>query len=106
MVPPAPDARTSGALTLHSNRVSIGDDLRCRETGFPGWRKKRRYAAEAQISGLEDEAVAQKPRRFAAFRTIAGNLRTRRTTWWRTQSDSNPSPRPNSRLSGKITGNL
>jgi hypothetical protein len=45
MVPPAPDARTSGALALHSNRVSVGDGLRCRETGFPGRRKKRQYVA-------------------------------------------------------------
>jgi len=92
MVPPAPDARTSGALALHSNPVSVGDGLRCRETGFPGRRKIANTSPEAQISGLRDEAVVQKPRRFGAFRTPAGNLRTRRTAWWRTQSKSNPSP--------------
>jgi hypothetical protein len=43
MVPPAPDARASGPIAAHSNRVSTGDGLRCRETGFPGRRKMRQY---------------------------------------------------------------
>jgi hypothetical protein len=30
----------------------------------------------------------------------------RQTAWWRTQSNSNPSPLPNSLLAGKLTGNF
>jgi hypothetical protein len=41
MVPPAPDARASGPIAAHSNRVSGDCGLRCRETGFPGQRKMR-----------------------------------------------------------------
>ena len=35
-----------------------------------------------------------------------GNAGSHRTAWWRTHSHSNLSPHPNSRLSGKITGNF
>src|SRR5215470_11077015 len=45
MVPPATDARTSGPIAPPSNRVSADCGLRCRETGFPGRRKKRQYVA-------------------------------------------------------------
>jgi hypothetical protein len=34
------------------------------------------------------------------------NAGSHRTAWWRTHSHSNLSPHPNSRLSGKITGNF
>src|SRR5262245_53157507 len=73
---------------------------------FQGGEKIANTSPEAQIRGLRDEAVVQKPRRFGALRTPAGNLRTRRTAWWRAQSKSNPSPRPNSLLTGKRTGNF
>jgi len=35
-----------------------------------------------------------------------GNLGSRRTVWWRTQSQSNLSQQQNSLLTGKITGNF
>jgi hypothetical protein len=40
MVPPAPDARASGALALIRTRSLPNSGLRCRETGFSGRRKK------------------------------------------------------------------
>jgi hypothetical protein len=45
-------------------------------------------------------------RHLGAFRQPPGNFRKRGTAWWRTHSHSNLSPHPNSRLSGKITGNF
>jgi len=32
------------------------------------------------------------------------DIRSHTTVWWRTQSKSNPSPLPNSLLTGKLTG--
>jgi hypothetical protein len=91
MVPPAPDAGTSGALALQSNRVSVGDGLRCRETGFPGRRKKRQYVPRATDQRSQRRSGRSKPRRFGAFRTPAGNLRECGTAWW-AREDSNLQP--------------
>jgi hypothetical protein len=38
--------------------------------------------------------------------TASETLGTKWTAWWRTQSLSNPSPRPYSVLTGKLTGNF
>jgi hypothetical protein len=93
-----------------SNRVSADCGLRCRETGFPGRRKKRQYVPEPQISGLRDQAAVQEPRQFGAkVRTIRQrprNAGSYRSAWWWMQPPSNRSPRGNSRLSGKRTGNF
>src|SRR5262245_32337398 len=51
MVPPAPDARASGAIAPNSNRVSGDRGLRCRETRFPGQRKMRHYVARSTDQG-------------------------------------------------------
>ena len=58
---------------------------------FQGGEKSANTSPEPQISGLRDEAVVQKPRRFGAFRTPAGNLRECRTAWWGWK-DSNLQP--------------
>ena len=67
MVPPAPDARASGAIAPHSNRVSGDCGLRCRETGFPGQRKKRQYVARATDQRSQRRSGRTKSRQFAAF---------------------------------------
>jgi hypothetical protein len=41
-----------------------------------------------------------------ASRTPPGNLHNCESAWWRTQLQSNPSPLPNSLLTGKLTGNF
>jgi hypothetical protein len=58
---------------------------------FQGGEKSANTSPEPQISGLRDEAVVQKPRRFGAFRTPAGNLRECGTAWW-SREDSNLQP--------------
>src|SRR5262245_56013124 len=85
------------AIGLHSNRVSDGDSLCCRETGFPRRRKKPIRRPEPPISVSETTRSFKKPRRFGAFRTPAGNLLECGTAWWWMHSRSNRSPNSNSR---------
>ena len=49
---------------------------------------------------------ARTPRHFGETCEEPGNLRSAPNAWWRTQSPSNPSPAPNSLLTGKLTGNF
>src|SRR5436189_4131995 len=45
-------------------------------------------------------------RQLRAFWKSQGNLAVRKSAWWWTRSDANPSPHPDSRTTGKNTGNF
>ena len=91
MVPPAPDARASGQIAPHSNRVSGNGGLRCRETGFPGQRKKRQYVARTTDWRSQRRGGRTKPRQLQAFARPTGNLRNCESAWW-AREDSNLQP--------------
>ena len=65
------------------------------QCGFPDWQRLRFAALNPA-----------KARRFEAFGVALETLETERSAWWRTQSQSNLSPLPNSLLTGKRTGNF
>jgi hypothetical protein len=48
----------------------------------------------------------EKPRQWRAFPDSLRKTPKQRTGWWRMQSERNRSPRTNSLLSGKLTGNF
>src|SRR5687768_15608024 len=61
----------------------------------------RRNLLRAGISLRRDHSTDGRARQFGAFWRKAGNSQVRESAWWRTQSQSNLSPPPNSRLCAK-----
>jgi hypothetical protein len=106
MVKAARDAWLSGPLTQHSNRLSTKAISAVGKRNFPGQRQRPRNAPCNPIGRLQRQNARTNRRQFGAIRTEVGNLRLRRTAWWRTQSQSNLSPHLISLLTGKSTGNF
>src|SRR5262249_16695995 len=52
---PGPDARAPGAIAPMRTESLPNSGFRCRETGFPGRRKKPLTSPEPQINGLRDQ---------------------------------------------------
>ena len=105
MVPPAPSAWPHLPINTSIEPVSAWSRLCCRETGFRGQRQKRRNGLPIPVTHLQRQTGRGIRRQIGAIRRISGNLGSNGTAWWRTQSQSNPSPLPNSLLTGKRTGN-
>ena len=106
MVPPAPSARPRPSISASIEPVSAWNRLCCRETGFRDQRQKRRNRLPIPVTHLQRQTGRGIRRQIGAIRLISGNIGSNGTTWWRTQSQSNLSPPPNSLLTGKRTGNF
>ena len=106
MVAAAPNAGPQPSINAIFEPVSVCGSLCFRETEFWGQRQRRRIDLRTPLLLCRDRARVIPAANSGAIRERPGNISRRRTAWWRTQSQSNPSPLPNSLLTGKITGNF
>ena len=82
----------------------------CAGNAFPDERDKAPETTSKCLHASAETALHRfqpaKAPRFEAFVTASETFTTNWIAWWRTQSDSNPSPLPISLLTGKLTGNF
>ena len=106
--PPAEWSRQHQMLGLpaqlpHSNRVSGDEGRRCQE---------RVCRPEKEAPKRRGPHVSQRRSGWNKTPPIRGLINhhrkspVRRSAWWWTRSDANPSPHPDSRTTGKNTGNF
>src|SRR5438067_4881375 len=73
MVPPAPDARTFGAITPIRTKSLPATVSVAGKRDFQAREKSAKTSPEPQIRGLRDRVVLQEPRQLRAFATTFRN---------------------------------